>query len=151
MFDLLKIDKLFFLMKEKNLDAVVIGPSNNLEYISGFNPGGCERFQALVLTGEKKYFYICNRIYAEDMKRWFPKTAPFYVWNDAQGFHGTLEKAFNDFCLDKMRIAAQMADIDKQARALIERHGLGQYFLNRTGHGIGFDVHEAPCIFWGVL
>ncbi|NOX32397.1 MAG: hypothetical protein GXP56_01480 [Deltaproteobacteria bacterium] len=39
MFDLLKIDKLFLLMKAKNLDAVVIGPSNNLEYMTGFNPG----------------------------------------------------------------------------------------------------------------
>lgn len=311
MFNFSKIDKLFLMMKERNLDAVVIGPSNNLEYITGFNPGGCERFQALFLTREKKYFYICNRIYAEDMKRWFPKTAPFYVWDDAENFLATLEKAFDDFnlrgkqiaigesiravdlidmkalvsCefingvslledvriikteqdLDKMRTAARMADevmedltrfirpgmtekqikihiedlfvqkgaqglsfdpivacgnnnsrphycgdsgiiakkdvllldfgcryqgycsdtsrtffigdiseeekkiytvakeaqqaaisfakegvpccdVDKKARDIIESHGFGKYFLNRTGHGIGFDVHEAPYI-----
>ena len=311
MFNPMKIDKLFVLMQEKNLDAVVIGPSNTLEYMIGFNPGGCERFQALIVTRGKKYFYICNLIYAEDMKRWFPETTPFYVWNDAQGFHDTLKKAWNDFnldgrdiaigesiravdliemkslfsCdfingvdlleelriikseqdLDKMRTAARMADevmdeltrfikpgmtekdikvkietsfvekgaqglsftpivacgsnnsrphycedsgviaqkdvllldfgcrfegycsdtsrtffiggiseqeekiytiarqaqqaavsfakegvaccdIDKQARNVIESHGMGQYFLNRTGHGIGFDVHEAPYI-----
>ncbi len=92
-------------MKERNLDGVLIGPSNNLEYVTGFNPGGCERFQALVLTQEKKFFYICNLIYAEDMKRWFPKDTPFYIWSDVQTFHGTLKKAFDDFGLDGKRIA----------------------------------------------
>lgn len=105
MFDLIKTDKLFRLMQAQNLDAVMIGPSNTLEYMTGFNPGGCERFQALVLTREKQYFYICNLIYAEDMKRWFPQTAPFYVWNDAQTVSATLKKAFKDFSLDKKRIA----------------------------------------------
>ena len=105
MFDPLKIDKLFRLLKARHLDGVLIGPSNNLEYVTGFNPGGCERFQALVLTQEKKYFYICNLIYAEDMQRWFPKTTPFYVWSDAQTFHDTLKTAFDDFALDKKRIA----------------------------------------------
>lgn len=105
MFDPLKIDKLFRLMKERSLDAVLIGPSNNLEYMTGFNPGGCERFQALVLTQEKQYFYICNLIYAEDMKSWFPESAPFYVWSDAQTFHATLEKAITDFDLSGKRIA----------------------------------------------
>lgn len=311
MFNLSKIDKLFQLMKKKNLDAVVIGPSNTLEFMTGFNPVGCERFQALFITSEKQYFYICNLIYAEDMKRWFDPAARFYVWNDGQGFHETLKKAVMDFGLidkrialgesiravdliemksifptefvngvglleelriikteqdlDKMRIAAHLADevmedltrfikpgmtekeikvkiedlfvkkgadglsfspivacgsnnsrphyreesgiiakkdvllldfgcryqgfcsdisrtffignisneeeriytitreaqaaailtaqegirccdVDKRARDHIEHHGMGNYFLNRTGHGIGFDVHEAPYI-----
>ncbi len=311
MFDLLKIDKLFKHMEERNLDAVAIGPSNNLEYMTGFNPGGCERFQCLFITRQRQYFYICNLIYAEDMKRWFPKNAPFFVWGDNKGVNDTLIKAFNylnlagkriaigesiravdlldmnemfscEFVngtdlleelriiktqkdLDKMRIAARMADevmdeltrfikpgmtekdikikiedlfvqkgadgisfspivacginssrphycedsgviakkdvvlldfgcrfqgycsdtsrtffigdiskeekyiysiakeaykravsfakegvpccdVDKQARNYIEAKGLGEYFLNRTGHGIGFDVHEAPYI-----
>jgi len=92
-------------MKNKNLDAVVIGPSNTLEFLTGFNPVGCERFQALFITCKRQYFYICNLIYAEDMKRWFEKTAPFYVWNDDQGFHETLKKAIVDFDLNNKRMA----------------------------------------------
>ncbi len=105
MFDLSKIDKLFTLMKKKDFYAVVIGPSNTLEFLTGFNPLGCERFQALFITCERQYFYICNLIYAEDMKRWFDRTASFYVWNDGQGFHETLKKAILDFGLADKRIA----------------------------------------------
>jgi Xaa-Pro aminopeptidase len=105
MFNLIKQTKLFSLMEKRGVDAVVIGPSNTLEYTIGFNPGGCERFQALVITRKKQYFYICNLIYAEDMRRWFPKDTPFYVWDDAHTVHDTLKTAFEDFKLDGRRIA----------------------------------------------
>ena len=36
------------------------------------------------------------------------------------------------------------AAIDRAARAVIEDAGFGEYFVHRTGHGIGLDVHEAP-------
>lgn len=36
--------------------------------------------------------------------------------------------------------------IDQIARQVIIDEGYGQYFINRTGHGIGLDVHEAPYI-----
>jgi len=38
------------------------------------------------------------------------------------------------------------ADVDKKARDIINEAGYGQYFLNRTGHGIGMAVHETPYI-----
>ncbi|MDA8135017.1 MAG: Xaa-Pro peptidase family protein [Desulfobacteraceae bacterium] len=105
MFDLSKMDKLFGLMRKDNIDAVVMGPSNTLEFMTGFNPVGCERFQALFIARDRRYFYICNLIYAEDMKRWFPDNAPFYVWNDGQGFHETLKKAVTEFGLVHKRMA----------------------------------------------
>jgi len=40
-------------------------------------------------------------------------------------------------------------DVDKASRDIIEGEGYGQYFLNRTGHGIGISVHEAPYIRTG--
>jgi len=36
--------------------------------------------------------------------------------------------------------------VDRIARDVISQAGYGQYFLNRTGHGIGMAVHEAPYI-----
>lgn len=131
MFDLLKMDKLFLLMKQQNIDAIVIGPSNTLEFMTGFNPVGCERFQALFITSEGRYFYICNLIYAEDMKRWFKVSAPFYVWNDSQGFHETLKKAFTDFALINKKIA-----LGESIRAvdLIEMKSIFPCeFINGTG------------------
>jgi len=36
--------------------------------------------------------------------------------------------------------------IDKVARKIIDEAGYGEYFIHRTGHGIGIDIHEAPYI-----
>ncbi|MBI1793656.1 MAG: aminopeptidase P family protein [Chloroflexi bacterium] len=36
------------------------------------------------------------------------------------------------------------ADVDKAARAVIEKAGYGKYFTHRTGHGIGMEGHEEP-------
>jgi Xaa-Pro dipeptidase len=36
--------------------------------------------------------------------------------------------------------------LDKRARAVIVKAGYGEYFLHRTGHGLGLDVHEEPSI-----
>lgn len=39
--------------------------------------------------------------------------------------------------------------IDRAARDVIERAGFGDYFIHRTGHGIGLQVHEPPNIVAG--
>jgi Xaa-Pro dipeptidase len=36
--------------------------------------------------------------------------------------------------------------IDRAARKVIELAGFGQYFIHRTGHGLGLEVHEPPWI-----
>lgn len=41
---------------------------------------------------------------------------------------------------------ATAEEIDKIARDVIKNAGYGQYFINRTGHGIGVEVHEHPFI-----
>ncbi len=44
------------------------------------------------------------------------------------------------------RKGMRACDLDKIARDIIDNEGYGHTFLNRTGHGIGFSVHEAPDI-----
>jgi Xaa-Pro aminopeptidase len=39
--------------------------------------------------------------------------------------------------------------VDAAARAVITEGGYGQYFVHRTGHGIGMEVHEEPYIVGG--
>lgn len=44
-----------------------------------------------------------------------------------------------------------MGAVDKAARDVIEAAGYGQYFIHRTGHGLGLDIHESiPQIAAGV-
>jgi Xaa-Pro aminopeptidase len=40
-------------------------------------------------------------------------------------------------------------DVDAAARRVIDDAGWGEYFIHRTGHGIGLDTHEAPYIVAG--
>ncbi len=40
-------------------------------------------------------------------------------------------------------------EVDRAARAEIIRAGFGEYFIHRTGHGLGLDAHEAPYIRQG--
>jgi len=37
-------------------------------------------------------------------------------------------------------------EIDRAARKVIEEAGYGEYFIHRTGHGLGLEGHEAPYI-----
>jgi len=41
---------------------------------------------------------------------------------------------------------ATVGSIDNAARNYLKSRGLDQYFLHRTGHGLGLEVHEAPYI-----
>ncbi|MEO6571970.1 MAG: Xaa-Pro peptidase family protein [Ilumatobacteraceae bacterium] len=40
-------------------------------------------------------------------------------------------------------------DIDLAARSVIEQAGFGEFFVHRTGHGIGLEEHEDPYIVQG--
>jgi Xaa-Pro aminopeptidase len=40
-------------------------------------------------------------------------------------------------------------DVDRAARAVIDRGGYAEAFFHRTGHGIGLEVHEDPYIVEG--
>lgn len=39
--------------------------------------------------------------------------------------------------------------VDAAARTVIEQAGFGEYFITRTGHGIGLEVHEHPYMVAG--
>lgn len=46
--------------------------------------------------------------------------------------------------LEAVRPGVRACEIDAAARGTIERAGYGEYFIHRTGHGLGLDVHEPP-------
>lgn len=43
-----------------------------------------------------------------------------------------------------IRPGVRCLEVDRAARSVIEEAGLGRYFIHRTGHGIGLDIHELP-------
>ena len=40
-------------------------------------------------------------------------------------------------------------DVDRAARSVIDSAGFGEYFIHRTGHGIGMEAHEDPYMIEG--
>jgi Xaa-Pro aminopeptidase len=41
------------------------------------------------------------------------------------------------------------AEVDRAARSTLETAGYGEYFVHRTGHGLGLNIHEPPWIMAG--
>jgi len=48
-----------------------------------------------------------------------------------------------------IRPGVAIQEIDRITRGTLENAGYGKYFIHRTGHGIGVEVHEPPWIMAG--
>jgi len=46
-------------------------------------------------------------------------------------------------------VGAGCQDVDRAARQVITEAGFGEYFIHRTGHGIGMEAHEDPYMVEG--
>jgi Xaa-Pro aminopeptidase len=85
------------------------------------------------------YFSDCTRTYVIGAPP--PELAAYYqVLRDAQ-----------DAACAAVRPGVSAEAIDTAAREPITAAGYGEYFLHRTGHGIGLEVHEDPYIVQGNL
>jgi len=50
---------------------------------------------------------------------------------------------------EAVRPGVACQDVDRAARAVITEAGYGEYFIHRTGHGIGVTTHEPPYMIEG--
>jgi Xaa-Pro dipeptidase len=50
----------------------------------------------------------------------------------------------HDAALAAIRDGMTCGEVDAAARSAIEAAGFGQYFIHRTGHGLGLEPHEGP-------
>ncbi len=46
--------------------------------------------------------------------------------------------------LDGIKAGVPCSQIDRLARDVISTAGYGEYFTHSTGHGVGYEIHEAP-------
>lgn len=78
--------------------------------------------------------------YCSDMTR----TVFFGEADEEQKFVYNLVEQANAAGRAAVRPGVKMKEIDRAARSVIEKAGYGEYFIHRTGHGIGLEVHEFP-------
>ena len=62
--------------------------------------------------------------------------------------HETLRLAQEAAC-NAVRPGIPASEVDRVARDAITEAGYGEYFIHRTGHGIGMETHEEPYIIDG--
>lgn len=65
--------------------------------------------------------------------------------NDFLKVHAVVDAAVRA-ALAMARPGVRASEVDKAARRVISDAGYGDFFLHRTGHGLGLDVHEPPYI-----
>lgn len=49
--------------------------------------------------------------------------------------------------VDAVRAGISVGSIDKMVRDVIREAGYGDYFVTRTGHGLGIEIHEEPYLY----
>jgi Xaa-Pro dipeptidase len=89
-------DKLVSVLQKNNTDAILIAPSEEMEFIMGHNTHLCERFQALIIKKDGTYFYVCNLLTVDEIQDVLGPDIKVYGWFDGDIFTDTVKKAFEE-------------------------------------------------------
>jgi Xaa-Pro dipeptidase len=84
--------------------------------------------------------------YCSDSTRVYSVGEPGF--DDVRATYAVLQAA-QQAAVDAVRPGVTAEEVDAAARSVIADAGFGEYFVHRTGHGIGLDVHEEPYIVGG--
>lgn len=90
------LDRLVGLLNNSNMDAILIAPSEEMEFIMGHNTHICERFQALIIKNDGTYFYICNLLTVGEIQDVLGPDITVYGWFDGDEFTDTVKLAFKE-------------------------------------------------------
>lgn len=115
------LNKLEQALLASDYDAVLVAPSEELRFFTGFSPMMCERFQGFFLTRKRERFYFCNLLYAEEMREAYGEDIPVYSWFDGDSMTAELRKVLSKYGLLGGRIlvnqsvqAFQLLDIEDE-------------------------------------
>lgn len=90
------LDRLVGLLNNSNMDAILIAPSEEMEFIMGHNTHICERFQALIIKKDGSYFYICNLLTVGEIQDVLGPDIKVYGWFDGDEFTDTVKIALEE-------------------------------------------------------
>ncbi|MGM9662632.1 MAG: M24 family metallopeptidase [Oscillospiraceae bacterium] len=95
---------------QMDVDAVLLSPSEELRFFTGFSPKMCERFQALFIKKDGSLFYLCNELYNGELQAALPD-CPRYTWHDNEG----MEKVYR--ILREQGLAGKTVAVNATAQA----------------------------------
>lgn len=78
-------------------------------------------------------------------------TRTYVIGNCPPDFQGKYEilKQAQELSIESVKENLSAEKLDSVARDYLLKHDLGEYFIHRTGHGIGMETHEEPYIVQG--
>ena len=124
------------------VDFVIVGSGPN-----GASPHH-ELSDRVILDGEPVVVDIGGTMpdgYCSDETRTYSVGKPPQEFLD---YYSVLQVAQAAAC-DHVRPGVTAEGVDAAARSVITEAGYGDYFVHRTGHGIGLETHEEPYIVTG--
>ena len=72
-------------------DAILIEPSFELEFLTGFTPMLCERFQGLFIKKDGGMFYLCEDLYKDELENAYGNAFPICHYHDNEGMEKVYE------------------------------------------------------------
>lgn len=94
-----RIEKVAQEIKKAGLGGLLVCPSEELLFLTGFTPMQCERFQGLFITAEGSCFYVCNLLYKGEIENAYKEAFPVYTWMDGEPMTETVGKVLAEFGL----------------------------------------------------
>jgi Xaa-Pro dipeptidase len=91
-----RIENLAAEIRKAGLGGMLIGPSEELLFLTGFTLGLCERFQAMFVTAEGACFYVCNLLYKGQVDQGYKGAFPVYTWMDGEPMTEAVGQALAD-------------------------------------------------------
>jgi len=133
-----EIVKEFFAANGARVQFAVVGASEN-----GAHPHHATGGRVL-RHGDAVVLDIGGRLdgYPSDMTRMAIIGEPPEGYREV---HAIVEKAVQA-AMAAAKPGVKAKEVDRAARDVIAAAGYGEYFVHRTGHGLGIDVHEPPYI-----
>lgn len=102
-------ERLGELLRKEGIDVVIVGPSVDLYYLTGFNVHVCERFQAFFFQSDGKYYHISPQLYFEEAQTNLGQDTDIFMWKDSENFLDAIEAVNQKYGLEGKTIAINSA------------------------------------------
>lgn len=102
-------ERLGELLRKGRIDVVIVGPSVDLYYLTGFNVHVCERFQAFFFQSDGQYYHISPQLYFEEAQTNLGHDTDIFMWRDSESFLDAIEAVNQKYGLEGRTIAINSA------------------------------------------
>lgn len=124
------IEKISRQLANEDIDALLIAPSYDLDFVSGLRLKLYERFLGFVIDKRANCFCVAPEMHRQEVTETLGNDAALFFWEDASGYQETFSGALKDFALAGSKIAVNTAVRASDAADIAHRDGV-EFFNGR--------------------